>query len=108
MRLMVRDLVLIFVAGLAEAFLLWALWNFLRASRRRPARGGSWRLNVGQTMRRDARPLQGISRRSLFQNLREQWKVEINPHSADLGALIPTFLSPARRQHLPPALPSRE
>jgi hypothetical protein len=60
MRLMVRDLVLIFVAGLAEAFLLWALWNFLRASRRRPARGGSWRLNVGQTMRRDARPLQDL------------------------------------------------
>jgi hypothetical protein len=38
MNSIMRDVVLIVAAALAEAFLLWALWNFLRASRRRPSR----------------------------------------------------------------------
>jgi hypothetical protein len=55
-----RDLILILVAGFAEAFLLWALWNFIKSSRRRPATGGSWRLNEGQKTRHPARPLQDL------------------------------------------------
>jgi hypothetical protein len=55
-----RDLVLIFAAGVAEAFLLWALWNFLKAGRRRPAHGGSWKINEGQRTRQPARPLQNV------------------------------------------------
>jgi hypothetical protein len=53
-----RDLILILAAGLAEAFLLWALWNFLKAGRRRPSTGGSWKLNEGQKTRHSDRPLQ--------------------------------------------------
>jgi len=56
-----RDLILILVAGFAEAFLLWALWNFIKSSRRRPATGGSWRLNEGQKTRHPARPLQDLA-----------------------------------------------
>jgi hypothetical protein len=55
-----RDLILILAAGLAEAFLLWALWNFLKSSRRRPARGGSWKINEGQKTLHPARPLQDL------------------------------------------------
>ncbi|MFZ1087243.1 MAG: hypothetical protein WAN35_19955 [Terracidiphilus sp.] len=55
-----RDLILIFAAGLAEAFLLWALWNFLKASRRRPSTGGSWKLNEGQRTRRKICPPQDL------------------------------------------------
>jgi hypothetical protein len=33
----VRDLLLIGIFGLAEAFMIWTLWNFLRAGRRRPS-----------------------------------------------------------------------
>jgi hypothetical protein len=32
----VRDLLLITLFGLAEAFMVWTLWNFLRSGRRRP------------------------------------------------------------------------
>ena len=53
-----RDLILILTAGIIEAFLLWTLWNFLKAGRRRPAHGGSWKLEEGQRTRRPARPLQ--------------------------------------------------
>lgn len=31
----VRELLLIILFGLAEAFMLWTLWNFLRSGRRR-------------------------------------------------------------------------
>jgi hypothetical protein len=31
----VRDLLLIILFGLAEAFMVWTLWNFLRSGRRR-------------------------------------------------------------------------
>ncbi len=53
-----RDLILIGLAALAEAFLLWALWNFLKASRRRPSTGGSWKIDEGQKTRLHARPPQ--------------------------------------------------
>lgn len=55
-----RDLILIFAAGLIEAFLLWTLWNFLKAGRRKPARGGAWKINEGQKTRRAARPFQDL------------------------------------------------
>ena len=31
----VRDLLLIIFCGLAEAFMVWTLWNFIRSGRRR-------------------------------------------------------------------------
>jgi hypothetical protein len=55
-----RDLILILMAGLIEAFLLWALWNFLKAGRRRPTHGGSWKINEGQRTRHPALPLQDL------------------------------------------------
>jgi hypothetical protein len=55
-----RDLILILAAGLIEAFLLWTLWNFLKAGRRPPARGGSWKISEGQKTRHPARPLQDL------------------------------------------------
>jgi len=55
-----RDLILILAAGIIEAFLLWTLWNFIKAGRRKPAHGGSWRINEGQRTRHPARPLQDL------------------------------------------------
>ena len=52
--------ILVFAAGLIEAFLLWTLWNFLKAGRRKPARGGAWKINEGQKTRRAARPFQDL------------------------------------------------
>ena len=60
MRFMLRDVLLILTAGMAEAFLVWTLWNFLKASRRRPARGGSWKITEGPKTRHSARPLQDV------------------------------------------------
>jgi hypothetical protein len=54
------DVFLILAACLIEAFLLWTLWNFLKAGRRRPAHGGSWKLNEGQKTRHAAHPLQNL------------------------------------------------
>jgi hypothetical protein len=56
-----RDLILILVVGLIEAFLLWVLWNFLKADRRRPTHGGSWKISEGQRTRQPASPLQNLS-----------------------------------------------
>jgi hypothetical protein len=61
MRFMLRDLLLIFAAGLAEVFLLWTLWNFLKAGRRRPSTGGSWKLNEGQKTRHSVQSRQDQS-----------------------------------------------
>jgi len=55
-----RDLILILAAGIIEAFLLWTLWNFIKAGRRKPVHGGSWKLEEGQRTRRPARPLQDL------------------------------------------------
>jgi hypothetical protein len=55
-----RDLILIMAAGLTEAFLLWVLWNFMKAGRRRPARGGSWKITEGPKTRRAALPQQDL------------------------------------------------
>ena len=54
MRFMLRDLLLILTAGLAETFLLWVLWNFLKADRHKPSTGGSWKSNEGPKTRHPA------------------------------------------------------